>query len=104
MLIVSGSRWHVEQGFLVHRLVFEDGKDRLGAIEERMPGLLNIRMAIASITCLSASAANCSTTARSGQAASRPSAASSPGSMPRQRAPRAWHRCSGDRAPASRAC
>jgi hypothetical protein len=34
----------VEQGFLVHRLVFEDGEDRFGAIEERMPGLLDVRL------------------------------------------------------------
>src|SRR5206468_3723249 len=35
---------HVQQRFLVHRLVFEDGEDRFGAIEERMPRLLDLRI------------------------------------------------------------
>ena len=33
---------HVEQGFLMHRLVLEDGKHRLGAIEQRMPRSIEV--------------------------------------------------------------
>ena len=33
---------HVEQRLLVHRLVLEDGEDRLGAIEQRVPRLVDV--------------------------------------------------------------
>ena len=35
---------HVEHRFLVHRLVLEDRVDRLGLVQQRMPGLLERRV------------------------------------------------------------